>query len=81
MELGISTAKHTLLQFVPRYKCIALSRVQRINITVGVVKGAIPQVLCQLKSHFSLCQRHLLTMPYVDLATKIKHQHLDVKQE
>lgn len=58
------------------YEWVALSRVERVDVTVCVVEGAVPQVLGQLEGHLPLCQCHFLSMPYVHLAAKVKHQNL-----
>lgn len=58
------------------YEWVALSGVQWVDVTVCVVEGAVPQVLGQLEGHLPLCQRHFLSMPYVHLTTKVKHQNL-----
>lgn len=58
------------------YEWVALSRVERVNVTVCVVEGAVPQVLGQLEGHLPLCQRHCLSVPYVHLAAEVKHQNL-----
>lgn len=65
--------------FILGYEWVALSRVERVDVTVGVVKGAVPQVLGQLKGHLPLCQCHFLSMPYIHLTAKVKDQNLHTK--
>lgn len=40
---------------VPGNEGIAFPRIQRVDVTILIVKGSIPQVLCQLKGDFPLC--------------------------
>lgn len=39
----------------PGNERVALARVQRVDVTVLIVKGSIPQVLGQLECYFPLC--------------------------
>lgn len=67
--------------YPPWYECVVSSRVQRVDVTVGIIKGPVPKVLGQLKRHLPLCQCDLFTMPYVHFTTEIKHYHLTRKRE
>ena len=63
------------------YEWVALSWIQWVDVTVRIVKGAIPQVFSQLEGHLPLRQSHFLPMPNVHLTAKIKHQHLHKKTQ
>lgn len=59
---------------------VTLPGVQRVDVTVGVVECAVPQMFSELEGHFPLRQSHLLPVPYVHLTAKVKDQHLDKNQ-
>ena len=61
---------------VPGDECVASSRIQGVDVTVGVVEGAVPQVLGQLQGHLPLGQSHLTAVPHIHLTAKVKDQHL-----
>lgn len=65
----------------PGYERVAASRVQRVDVTAGVVKHPVPKVLGKLEGHFPLGQRHLFTMPNVHLTAEVKDQHLQTGTE
>lgn len=58
------------------YEWVALSRVQWVDVTVGVVEGSVPQMFSQLEGHLPLCQRHFLPVPDIHLTAEVKHQNL-----
>lgn len=59
-----------------RYEWVALSWVQWVDVTVGVVKSSIPQMFSQLEGYLPLCQRHFLPVPDIHLTSEVKHQNL-----
>jgi hypothetical protein len=61
---------------VPGDERVTFPGIQRVDVTVLIVKGPIPQVLCQLKCYFSLGQCDFFPMPHVNFTAKIKHQDL-----
>lgn len=60
----------------PWYESVVSSGVQRVDVTVGIIEGAVPKMFGQLKRHLPLCQCHLFTVPDVNFTTKVKHKHL-----